>query len=244
MPDRATRILIVNDGQDAGSSYSPLFKDFGSVTHDLQHFILSPDQFKLVQFTGGADVTPELYGDTSPKGVCSSDFKRDEEELKVFKYAVQNNVKMAGICRGMQFLNVMTGGKMVHHLQGHAALSHDVRVSALGKSVRSFQVNSLHHQMCIPQRRAHIIAWSDERRSQVYTGDKDEEMDWIGPEVEGIYHSFSGVVGVQWHPEAMEAHSEGRMFYVGMVKDFVNMLPVAFEKKYLSMSDSLLTYYD
>lgn len=239
-----TRILIVNDGQDAGSSYSPLFKNFGSVTHDKNSFTLNPSQFRLVQFTGGSDITPELYGDTSPKGVCASDPERDEEEFKIYKLAVQNGIKMAGICRGMQFLNVMSGGKMIHHLQGHSAVSHDIRVSSPSKFVKTFKVNSMHHQMCIPQKRAHVIAWSNERQAASYTGDKDEEMDWIGPEVEGIYHSFSGIVGVQWHPEAMEASSEGRMFYVEMVRDFVSLLPVAFERKYLAKSDTLLKYSD
>lgn len=239
---RPGRILILNDGKDAGSSYSPLFKGFGDITHDKTSFMLNPGQFKLVQFTGGADVTPRLYGDTSPKDVCAVDIDRDAEELKIYRLAIQNNVKMAGICRGMQFLNVMSGGKLIHHVLGHSGSKHNVTISSGIKSVSNFRVNSLHHQMCIPQKRAHIVAWSTERRSERYIGDGDEEMDWIGPEVEGIYHSFSGVVGVQWHPEAMEATSEGRVFYVEMVKDLVVMIPIAFERKYLSVSDNLLTY--
>ena len=246
MSGKADRILIVNDGRDAGSSYSPLFKDFGdfgTVTHDLCSFTLNPNRVKLVQFTGGADITPELYGDASPKRTCVSNRERDIEELKVYKLAIQNSIKMAGICRGMQFLNVMAGGKMIHDLQGHTASKHSVRISAPGKSVKSFQVNSLHHQMCIPQKRAHIIAWSNERRSTTYIGDGDEEMDWIGPEVEGIYHSFPGIIGVQWHPEAMRPDSEGRVFYVEMVKDFLNMMTVSFERKYLAESHNSLVYY-
>jgi gamma-glutamyl-gamma-aminobutyrate hydrolase PuuD len=227
------RILIVNDGQDAGHSYSPLFEGFGSITHDKSSFKLNPGQFKLIQFTGGADVTPSLYGDTSPNKICRSDYDRDAEEFRIFKVGLQNNVKMAGICRGMQFLNVMSGGKLIHHIQGHAGVKHDVHVSSRTKYVKNFRVNSLHHQMCIPHKRAHILAWSAERLSAKYIGDGDEDMDWLGPEVEGFYHSFSSTIGVQWHPEAMRANSEGRLFYTELVRDFVNMMPIGFENKYL-----------
>ena len=229
----ANRILIVNDNADCGFNYAPILKDMGEVTHDIGSFMLNPIKFKLVQFTGGADITPELYGDTSPKDLCRFDSERDDMEAKIFKVARQRGVKMVGICRGMQFLNVMAGGKMMHHINGHSNGLHRITTSQLAPFLESFDTNSYHHQMVIPPRNAHIIAWANEKLSDEYIGDGDEEMDWYGPEIEGIYIPWDKILGVQWHPETYSIEDPCCDFYVSMVRDYLEMSVVPFRKKYL-----------
>ena len=234
----STRILVVNDNADVGFNYAPVLQGLGDITHDVSAFLLNPYHFKLVQFTGGADITPSWYGDTSPKGICSCDTARDEMEAKIFRKAQKTGIKMAGICRGMQFLNVMCGGKMVHHLSGHAGGNHTVKTSC-GENSGPFLVNSYHHQMCIPPSDALIIAWSHTKRSDIYIGDGDEEMRWYGPEVEALYIPGERMLGVQWHPEALEESHKGRRFYVELVRDYLEMTVLIFRKKYFGVRDGI-----
>lgn len=228
-----TRILVVNDEQDCGAPYAPLFSEFGKVTNDPNALMLQPFTFKLIVFTGGADVSPELYGDTSPNNVCHSNAERDNEEVKLYKFAQNRGIPMVGICRGMQFLNVMTGGKMMHNLSGHSIGSHKVMVRDRDEP---FVTNSFHHQMCIPHKSTHILSWSNTKLSKNYIGNEDKVMNYMGPEVEAIYMPWLKSVGVQWHPEATPASgdwSAGLSWFRHLVSDLLDKIPMTFKKLYL-----------
>lgn len=98
----------------------------------------------LVQFTGGEDVSPNLYGETKhPTTHCSK--VRDDYEKQVFDFCVENGIGMAGICRGAQFLNVMNGGKMLQDVDGHALYEGHLAVDLIKGDV--VHVTSTHHQM-------------------------------------------------------------------------------------------------
>jgi gamma-glutamyl-gamma-aminobutyrate hydrolase PuuD len=233
------KILIVNDGQDCGHPYAPLFGPLGEVSHDIPSFKLNAFRYKLIVFTGGSDVSPNYYGDSSPKKICHVNSTRDAEEYQLFKFARQRGIKMTGICRGMQFLNVMTGGKLVHDLSGHGR-SH---LTAVKDCDKPFLTNSFHHQMCIPHSDTDILAWSHEKLSNAYIGDKDELIDYKGLEVESIYNRVDRVLGVQWHPEATMNSGDsakGRQWYTQMIKDWLAVTPNSFANLYLGLKGSQL----
>ena len=226
------KVLILNPDNNA---YAPMLKDFGEITNDHAAFILNPKDFKLIQFTGGEDVSPKLYGDTSPKYYCSmSDEKRDKLEGKIFNIAIKFNTPMIGICRGLQFLNVMCGGKLIHHLDGHTSCQHAVDTSCLHTSTTTFTTNSLHHQMCIPPVDGYILAWSLSKQSSKYIGDRDEEVNWPGPEVEALFIPWYKVFGVQWHPEFMVKSSKAYIYYKTLVGDLLKLEMNEFRTKYVS----------
>lgn len=232
MLHKYNKILVVHDYADCGGSYSELLSEFGEVTRDVAALKLRPFEFKLVFFTGGEDVTPELYGDTSPKNLCCSNPKRDKDEVEIFKFCSNRGMKMAGICRGMQFLNVMCGGKMVHHMEGHAGY-HDIRTTSDTPSWRSMRVNSTHHQMAIPATTTRVLAWAEPRLSKVYIGDKDEKMGWPGLETEAIYDSTNKVMGVQWHPETLGKDHKARRYFSDLLMDFLKSTPYVFKARNL-----------
>jgi len=221
---QSSRILIVNDGRDCGASYSPWFAEFGEVTNDITALKLNPYNFKLIVFTGGSDVTPTLYGDTSPNNICHSDLKRDREEMEIFKFGKSRAIKMVGICRGMQFLNVMTGGKMIHDLIGHSSGNHQVMV------------------LCIPHMDTHILGWSNTKLSKRYVGNEDEVIEYKGPEVEAIYMPWLKAVGMQWHPEAtppVGLWTPGITWSKFLVRDLLEQTSQVFRKLYLGKSFNL-----
>ena len=115
----------------------------------------------LVQFTGGEDVTPALYG----QGVHRKTFfntARDLREQMVFNLALQYETPMAGICRGGQFLNVMCGGEMWQDVDNHQLSgTHEVIDEFTGEV---FYATSTHHQMMLPGKDAILVASASESR--------------------------------------------------------------------------------
>jgi putative glutamine amidotransferase len=208
------RILVLN-----GMSYAAALRDIGDVTYQVSDLYRRPQDFCLVLFTGGEDVSPSFYGESSPKGQCWHNIRRDEMEKQVFEFANLNNIPMAGICRGIQFLNVMAGGRLMHHISGHGGSTHYMRLST-GQEIR---VNSLHHQMVIPHKRAEIIGVSRERLSNIYVSIADEPIEYMGAEVEAAIFPEINAFGVQYHPEMMDERSEGYDFFHRMVKNALSL---------------------
>lgn len=196
------------------SSYGEAITGLGEQTSDIADFFKNTDEYDMVLFTGGADISPEYYGDTSPKNMCYTSPRRDAIEKSIFEHALKHNIKMSGICRGIQLFTALCGGKLVHHLDNHEGGSHTFRHY---KDDEMFRVNSIHHQMCIPPSDGFIVGWSDVKLSNVYYGDKDQKMVWEGPEIEAILLPHQQCAGVQWHPEMMHKDSTAyKWFYVFM----------------------------
>lgn len=114
--------------------------------------VSSLDKADTVVWTGGADVDPKLYGeDKHPK--THMEPQRDKFEQACWFRAQEKGKFCVGICRGGQFLNVMNGGTLWQHVDGHAMGDHimNYRVKHQnGAEVRQFLVTSTHHQQMIP----------------------------------------------------------------------------------------------
>ena len=113
-------------------------------------------------FTGGQDVSPELYGMKDATGTIVASPERDKLESLLFSKALQADKAVLGICRGLQFINVFLGGTLwqdlpsqhpseIVHRQGkpYDVPTHQVTLSGdlqalLRKNI--LEVNTLHHQ--------------------------------------------------------------------------------------------------
>jgi gamma-glutamyl-gamma-aminobutyrate hydrolase PuuD len=121
-----------------GGDYASMF---------LEHGWSAVAQLKdadLVQFTGGEDVTPALYGEKQ-HGATQNNLARDQREAVIFQIASRQGIPMAGICRGGQFLNVMNGGRMWQDVDGHAVAEGHMATDLT--SMKEIRVTSTHHQM-------------------------------------------------------------------------------------------------
>lgn len=201
------KILII------GWGYKSPFIDLGEITFNSEEFVRNPGAFKLVVFTGGEDVDPRFYGETSPKGYCGFSTYRDMKEAEIFKIALDNNILMTGICRGVQFLNVMSGGKLMHHISNHAGTDHNVEMLS-GNLLR---VNSYHHQMVIPNKDAVVVGWAMHNLSDIYIGKDDKPLNYKGKENEIVIFTKTNSFGVQYHPEMLPTHHEAFEFYRNMI---------------------------
>lgn len=228
------RALIIN-----GYSYGEAILDTGlELTGDIDLFKKQPESFDLVMFTGGEDVSPSFYGQTSPRQICGYSIVRDEKESQIYQVALKHGIKMTGICRGIQFLNVMNGGTMMHHVNGHAGSVHSMTVA----NGEELYVNSLHHQMCIPHESGIVVGWATDRLSNVYLGDKDEAVEYEDREVEALIYPETNCAGVQYHPEMLRDNSPGYIWYSNFIIDFMKMGMESFVRKYTEKKNGVLIY--
>jgi gamma-glutamyl-gamma-aminobutyrate hydrolase PuuD len=207
-------MILVAAGEEWNGHYmdSVRFLDV-EVTDSVKDFHGFPEEFKLVVFTGGADITPSIYGHEKAKKLTYNNEMRDYHEKHIFMTASEFAIPMVGICRGLQWLNCMAGGFMIQHVDRHNAGDHHVDVYTGG----TVKVNSLHHQMCVPPNDAYILATSKAKRSQRYIYRNRKKFD--NPiEVESCYYPNINAFGVQWHPEGYGCSIAGIEFWMHHVR--------------------------
>ena len=113
--------------------------------------------------SGGADVDPARYGRAS-QGSVATEPERDALEHEAWTAANARAVPILGICRGMQAINVFSGGTLLQHVDAHAgkgfgfgpAATHPLRLAPGSRLARILfptnarggvvTVNSYHHQ--------------------------------------------------------------------------------------------------
>ena len=112
--------------------------------------------------TGGEDINPLQYNDTINLAVCGDiNYQRDTLERKLFDFALKNKIPLIGVCRGMQMMNVASGGSLygdipteigttvIHRNNGevmHEIVLCDTSSLIFPAGTDTIMVNSWHHQ--------------------------------------------------------------------------------------------------
>jgi putative glutamine amidotransferase len=150
---------------------------------------------------GGADVDPARYHEADVHPTTRTRPDRDAGELAVLAAALEADLPVLGVCRGMQLLTVAYGGTLVQHLPdllGHERHqpapgvygAHAARFAPGSRAAAVFgpaaEVNSYHHQAIEKPGALTVTGWAD---------------DDVVEAVEDPARRF--VLGVQWHPEEM-----------------------------------------
>jgi len=164
--------------------------------------------------TGGVDTHPSFYNGKTVYNNSPSTFQieRDRFEEKIYRYSQLNKLPVLGICRGMQLINVLEGGKLIQDLDNgnerhrkeesdkiHSIITEND--SLLYKVSRSLtgRVNSAHHQAIDPD------GIGDNLMVNAYDND-DEKI------IEGLeFRDKTGkafMLCVQWHPERIKDKEE------------------------------------
>lgn len=203
------KILVVGGSR----AYFKPFAKMGTYTENVNCLIDEKDNVRFAVFTGGEDVHPFLYCEN--KNVRTyENIKRDYYEMLVFNMCLRQNIPMVGICRGSQFLCVMSGGKLVQHVENHSE-SHQIELY----DKRKINVTSTHHQMQLPPKDANILGWC-EKRSKVYLDGDDNNIP-MDKDIEIVYYPNTNCIGMQYHPEYMQEDSEGFKLPEQLVNEFI-----------------------
>jgi putative glutamine amidotransferase len=150
---------------------------------------------------GGTDVNPKLYGQERQPETEQPDEERDRIELETIHEALEKDLPILAICRGLQILNVYHGGTLIQHLPSAArhdsedpntaAPAHEVAIQpdtllANIADARTWRVNSRHHQAA----------------DKVGAGLQISARDVHDRTIEGLERRDKRfVLAVQWHPE-------------------------------------------
>jgi len=186
---------------------TPVPVDVRTPASDVEAAFAAMDGLLL---SGGPDIDPARYGQPI---AGSDDIQRDRDELEARAWAVaaSSGAPVLGICRGLQAINVFSGGSLLQHIDGHQAagwskgppathpmdLVPGTRLAALlGEEgvTEPLVVNAFHHQGIRPDDLApglRAAGWADSS---------------AGPLVEGLEAPGDRfVVGVQCHPERTDS---------------------------------------
>jgi putative glutamine amidotransferase len=160
------------------------------------------DRLDALILGGGADLDAGSHGSEPHPETVGTNPERDRFELALAGRALERDLPLLGVCRGMQVMNVAAGGKLEQHLpdavghEGHRPVlgqwaEHEVRLAPGSLAARvtgeeRLMIKSHHHQ------------------GVAELGDGFEATGWAADEdtvetIESPNGTFA--LGVLWHPE-------------------------------------------
>ncbi len=173
------------------------------------NLVADPDQLLALidglVLAGGADIDPASYEQPAHPQTVGTVPERDAFEVALTRAAIERDMPVLGICRGMQLINVACGGTLLQHLPdlvGHEehrrvpgsfdGADHDVLLSegslaAQAAGEVAHATKSHHHQ-------------GVDRLGEGLRVSGLSTLDELPEAIEAPGRSF--LLGVQWHPEA------------------------------------------
>jgi putative glutamine amidotransferase len=165
------------------------------------------DRIDGLMLAGGSDIDPQAYGAAAHPQTIGSVPARDAFEVALVRRALERDLPVLGICRGMQIMNVACGGTLHQHLpelSGHEehrrvlgsfdGADHDVRLAPGSLAARAageeHHATKSHHHQGVDRvgDGLEVTGWA--------------LMDELPEALELAGNGFA--LGVQWHPEADE----------------------------------------
>ncbi len=167
---------------------------------DIDEYI---DLIDMLILSGGEDISPDFYNEDRLPKLGRTNRLRDKHEIALLKKAIDKNIPVIGICRGMQLINSVFGGSLyqdlsycpfptIEHIQKERP---EVGTQIIKFKEESFIksyfkedtiINSFHHQVINKLAKDFIAVAST----------KDNI-------IEAIEHKSLPIYGIQWHPEMM-----------------------------------------
>jgi putative glutamine amidotransferase len=157
--------------------------------------------------SGGDDIFPEFYNDFEVKTKRDEYIpERDGFEFHLLDYALQNNLPILGICRGMQLINCKLNGSLIKDIETLRGVNHRKIDDALDRE----------HDVIVYD--TSLLQSIVENRSGVINSSHHQGIDRLGEGLKVSAKSPDGIIesiewdnkngkefflGVQWHPERM-----------------------------------------
>jgi len=174
--------------------------------------------------SGGGDVLPSIYGEAAHRNYSAAEPGRDEYELELARRAVEADVPLLAICRGIQVLNVARGGSLVQDIEDQigtsvnhtireppVTIAHEVWIAegsllarVMGERLEgdTCQVNSRHHQAPKTPGAGLVVSAT--------------APDGVVEAIEDPSRRFC--LGVQWHPENFYRTGEFRELFEAFIE--------------------------
>lgn len=204
-------IPVVNrDGSHDFKNYVNALEEFGGevvlLIRDEKSIEEQIDDIQGLLLPGGGDIDPDYYDEEMDPRTQYVNINRDELEFDLYEKAIEKDIPVFGICRGIQVMNVATGGSLHQHIDSHSKRGdgtdsvHSIKIeleqeNLIGRVIEMEMdgVNSAHHQSVKKLGEGFVV-------TALCTIDNTVEA------IEDPSKRF--VVGVQYHPERMTTSGE------------------------------------
>ncbi len=158
------------------------------------------ERLDALVLTGGADIDPARYqGSAQPESSYRPE--RDSWETALLTAALERDIPVLGVCRGLQLINVALGGTLEQHVPDRVGHDRhrpapgrfseiDVRVepgSLLNRLVGDRITVSCHHHQALLTPAPSLRAVAHAQEDSTVEAAEDPDRDFL--------------LGVQWHPE-------------------------------------------
>lgn len=177
------------------------------VTADVDTTIRTLDRVDGLLLVGGVDITPAVYGRVPAQGLGELDYRLDVSQTAAARAAVERQIPILGICRGIQVAAVAFGGTLHQDLPsaGVGAFNH---APSVAKDVLTHPV-TIEPDSLLQRTVGHLAEggelWVNSKHHQA--------VDEVPPGFRVTAQAADGVVealekpgypfllAVQWHPE-------------------------------------------
>ena len=186
---------------------------------NMEDMSLVLDKIDGLLLSGGHDVNPRTYKERNSGKAGNFDNIRDHQEIFMTEYALEKDIPILGICRGLQILNITLGGTIHQDLPSAGFFAHSMSNSLRNEPSHSLKIledsplyeifkrdeiwtNSYHHQGINELGKGlKVAALSEEGLIEaVYLDDKKFAL------------------AVQWHPEMMYDNEEMNLIFKKFIK--------------------------
>jgi putative glutamine amidotransferase len=208
MPAALVPLSYVRAVQDAGGKsvlIPPTDEGIEETLDALDGFLLS----------GGPDIDPALYGAEPSPHTTGISAERDRSEFKLLQGALDRDLPVLAVCRGMQIMNVLRGGDLMQHLSEEVGtdISHKEAPGKLAPHEVTMAKGSRLESILGPR----AVVKSHHHQGPRHLGAELTAVAWAkDATIEGIEdddHVFA--IGVLWHPE----EDEDRKLFRALVQE-------------------------
>jgi gamma-glutamyl-gamma-aminobutyrate hydrolase PuuD len=187
--------------------------------------VRSLEHADFIQFNGGVDVFPMLYGQYPYNNLFNGySFNRDFNEKSFFHQTIDK--PKIGICRGAQFLHVMNGGTLWQDVDNHEGRSHGAILIA-PNGEKEITVNSSHHQMMRPDSKQEftILGYAVNVSTRKATYDMVHNTPFVVyndiVDIEALWYPNTHSFCFQPHPEWSTASKQMEDYFINTIYEVV-----------------------
>jgi putative glutamine amidotransferase len=181
-----------------------------------------------ILLAGGGDVHPSHFGEAPHPTFDAAESGRDQYEMELIRLAIERDLPLLAICRGIQVLNVARGGTLVQDIPSELSgtLEHTL-------AVPPHNAFDLAHEVWIEKDSLLSRLASDSQKSRDTVDVNSRHHQSVRELGEGLVTTATapdGVIeaiedpsrrfclGVQWHPENFYRTGEFRSLFEGFVE--------------------------
>ena len=168
------------------------------------------DEIDALFLTGGGDIDPALYGG-QPGLAKLVDRRRDDFEIALIRGALDRDMPILGVCRGIQILNVACGGA-IRNLRDNPQL-HDTH----GIALDSWRAHSV--AVTTGSRVAQLVGAGHKQVNSFHAqavGRVGEGLRVAARAPDGVVEALERndrryVIATQWHPEIISLENKSEL---------------------------------